>query len=657
MLLSGEIKQILTQRALMTFTTTSKLLNKKSANIQVSTVSTPVSTVSTHDNTANISDATMYAFLANQPNGSQLVHEDLEQIHKNDLEEIDLKWQLALLSMRAKRSLRNQESMPRNQASSRKTVTMEDTSSKAMVAIDGASFDWSYMADDEAPTNMALMAFSDSEVQNSKTCSNTCLKSFETLKTQYDKLRIEFNKSEFDLATYKRGIASVEKQLVFYKKNEVMFCDQIAVLKRDASFRDSKINAFNLQIEKLKKEKESSHIKINNFKNVSKSLDKLIGSQISDNSRTGLRFASYNAVAPPPTSLFAPPSIDLSNSGLEEFQHPEFKGYGPKDSKSVCVDTSNEIKKAPDAPIIKDWVSDSNEDESEVMELKFNLFSVSQMYDKKNNVLFTDNECIVLSSDFKLLDENHMFLRVPRENNMYNVDLKNVVPSGDLTCPFAKATLDESNLWHRRLGHINFKTVNKLVKCNLVKGLPSKIFENNHTCVACKKGKKHGASFVARNQPNHSAGIKENLDADTDVAFDVKENENKVYVSLSSSNQPKKHVEKAKREAKGKSHVDLSIRVRDLRDEFEEFLVNSTNRVNAASAPIIAVGPNLTNITTSFNDFGPSFNAVSLNFEIGGKYSFVDTSHYPDDPNMPALEDIVYSDDEEDVGAEADFSN
>nr|GFB01265.1 ribonuclease H-like domain-containing protein [Tanacetum cinerariifolium] len=92
-----------------------------------------------------------------------------------------------------------------------------------------------------------------------------------------------------------------------------------------------------------------------------------------------------------------------------------------------------------------------------VKELKFNLFSVSQMCDKKNNVLFTDTECIVLSLEFKLPDENHVLLRVPRENNMYNVDLKNIVPSGDLTCLFAKATLDESNLWHRRLGHINLK--------------------------------------------------------------------------------------------------------------------------------------------------------------------------------------------------------
>nr|GEU92174.1 ribonuclease H-like domain-containing protein [Tanacetum cinerariifolium] len=85
-----------------------------------------------------------------------------------------------------------------------------------------------------------------------------------------------------------------------------------------------------------------------------------------------------------------------------------------------------------------------------VKELKFNLFSVSQMCDKKNSVLFTNTECLVLSSVFKLPDENQVLLRVPRENNMYNVNLKNIIPSRDLTCLFAKAALDESNLWHRR---------------------------------------------------------------------------------------------------------------------------------------------------------------------------------------------------------------
>ncbi|GJU67102.1 putative ribonuclease H-like domain-containing protein [Tanacetum coccineum] len=90
-----------------------------------------------------------------------------------------------------------------------------------------------------------------------------------------------------------------------------------------------------------------------------------------------------------------------------------------------------------------------------VKELKFNLFSVSQMYDKKNSVLFTETECLVLSPDFKLLDKSQVLLKVPRQNNMFSFDLKNVVPSG---------------------------------------GLPSKLFENDHTCVACLKGKQHKAS-------------------------------------------------------------------------------------------------------------------------------------------------------------------
>ncbi|GJX83564.1 retrovirus-related pol polyprotein from transposon TNT 1-94 [Tanacetum coccineum] len=609
--------------------------------------STQVSTASTQVSTDNLSDATVYAFLANQPNGSHLVHEDLEQIHEDDLEEIDLKWQLALLSMRTRRGPKNQDNRSRNQDNSRRTINVEEISSKAMLAIDGAGFDWSFMADEEVPTDMALMAFSDSEVHNDKTCTKTCLKSFETLKTQLDELRIEFNKSEFNLATYKRGLASVEEQLVFYKKNEVIFCEQIAVLKIDISYKDSEISVLKSELEKLKQEKESNQLKIENFDNASKSLDKLIGSQIPDKSRKGVRF-------------------------------PEFKGYGPKTSKSVSEYISNEIMKSPDASLVEELVSDDKlkkkivfltvskiefvrpqqqeklvrkqvkyvemyrsqsprgnqrnwnnhksqqlgsdfvmynkacfvcgsfdhvqancnyhqrervvsgsnytrvnynysakkaypsayrnivpraghpqkedqgyvdsgcsrhmtgnmsylsdfkefdggyvtfgggakggritgkgtlktgkldfEDVYFVKELQFNLFSVSQMCDKKNSVLFTDTGCFVLSPDFKLTDESQVLLKVPRKNNMYSVDMKNIIPKECLTCLVAKATLDESMLWHRRLGHINFKTINKLVKDNLVKGLPIKRFENDQTCVACLKGKQHKASFESKIQ-------------------------------------------------------------------------------------------------------------------------------------------------------------
>ncbi|GJU70832.1 ribonuclease H-like domain-containing protein [Tanacetum coccineum] len=266
------------------------------ANTQVCLLVNQVITASTQDNTANLSDATVYAFLASQPNGSQLIHEDLEQIHKDDLEEIDLKWQLTLLSMRTRRFFqktgknitingsdtagfdkssggfnysqdghfaigmqgpRNQDSRKRNQDSSRRSINVEETSSKAILAIDRVGFDWSYMEDDEVPTNMAIIAFSDST-----------------------KL--------FNLATYKRGLAYVEEQLVFYKKNEVIFCEQLAVLKRDISYKDSEISMLKSELEKLKQEKESNQLKIEKFDNASKSLDKLIGSQIPDKSRKGV---------------------------------------------------------------------------------------------------------------------------------------------------------------------------------------------------------------------------------------------------------------------------------------------------------------------------------------------------------------------------------
>nr|GEV99505.1 ribonuclease H-like domain-containing protein [Tanacetum cinerariifolium] len=114
--------------------------------------------------------------------------------------------------------------------------------------------------------------------------------------------------------------------------------------------------------------------------------------------------------------------------------------------------------------------------------------------DNKNSVLFTDFECIVLGRDFKLKDDTNVLLRTPRQHNMYSTDLNNIVPHKDLTCLVAKASADECMLWHRRLGHLNFKTMNKLVRHNIVRGLPSKCFENDHTCVACLKGKQHKAT-------------------------------------------------------------------------------------------------------------------------------------------------------------------
>ncbi|GJT67066.1 putative ribonuclease H-like domain-containing protein [Tanacetum coccineum] len=128
---------------------------------------------------------------------------------------------------------------------------------------------------------------------------------------------------------------------------------------------------------------------------------------------------------------------------------------------------------------------------------QFNLFSISQICDKKNRVLFTDTDCLVLSKDFMLLDESMVVLRVPRKHNLYTINLNNLSPRGNLACLVAKASVDESVKWHRRMGHVNYKNMNRLVKGNLVRGLPPKLFKNDHTCVACCKGKQHKASYKA----------------------------------------------------------------------------------------------------------------------------------------------------------------
>nr|GEX33028.1 hypothetical protein [Tanacetum cinerariifolium] len=348
-----------------------------SNNDDVSTVF-GVSTASPQVSTANLSDATVYAFLSNQPNGSQLVHKELEKIHEDDLEEMDLKWQLALLSMRAKRFFqktgkkitisgsdttgydkakvecfnchkmghftrecrvpRNQENKTRNQETTKRT-----------------------MANDEAPTNMAFMAFLESDVYTDDTCSKTCLKNYKTLKTQYDKLRVEFNKSKFNLANYKRGLTSVEEQLVYYKKDESLLNENIVVLKRDILIKDSEIVVLKSKLEKISKETDDIEIKIEKFENASQSLDKLIRSQITDKSKRGLGYVSYNVVLPPHNRRFSPPRIDLSYTGLPKFTEPSVESYGVKPIEVVTqtssVKISEPVKQKNDALLIKDWES------------------------------------------------------------------------------------------------------------------------------------------------------------------------------------------------------------------------------------------------------------------------------------------------------------
>nr|GEW63143.1 putative ribonuclease H-like domain-containing protein [Tanacetum cinerariifolium] len=338
-----------------------------------------------------------------------------------------------------------------------------------------------------------------------------------------------------------------------------------------------------------------------------------------------------------------------------------------------------------------------------VKELKFNLFSVSQMCDKKNSVLFTDTECLILSSDFELPDESQVLLRVPRQNNMYNVNLKNIVHSRDLTCLFAKEIIDESNLWHKRLSHINFKTINKLVKGNLVRGLPTKVFENDNTCVAYKKGKQHRASCKTKpvstvdqplfrlymdlfgqtfvkslNKKSYCLVVTDDYSRFTWVFFLATKDENSPI--------PKTFITGLE--------IQLSLKVKVIRSdngtEFKnsdlsqicgmkgirmEFSVPRTPQQNEKAGEEVdqqymiflvwssgSINPQNYDGDATFDGKEHDFDARKPESKVILSSSSSAQSRKQDDKTIKKakgkkLEDITYSDDESDVGAEADFNN
>nr|GEX66620.1 putative ribonuclease H-like domain-containing protein [Tanacetum cinerariifolium] len=116
----------------------------------------------------------------------------------------------------------------------------------------------------------------------------------------------------------------------------------------------------------------------------------------------------------------------------------------------------------------------------------------------RGDVSFGQGGCKITGKGTIKTDDANILLRTPRQHNMYSIDLNNIVPHKDLTCLVAKASADECILWHRRLGDLNVKTMNKLVRHNLVRGLPTKSFDNDHTCTACLKGKQHKASCKSK---------------------------------------------------------------------------------------------------------------------------------------------------------------
>ncbi|GKC12502.1 hypothetical protein Tco_1009284 [Tanacetum coccineum] len=220
--------------AFITALSTSSTNDTNTASPQVSTASPNVNADSLQFSTTSVSDNTVYAFMVRNLNGSNVLHHDLEQIHEDDLEAIYLMWQLSLLSVRAKKYYQR-------------------TCNKIFInANDIARYDKSKsdMAEEQVQANMALMAFSDSEL----------------------------NESKFKATTYKRGLATLEDQIITYTKNEVLFSEEIGVLKREVACKDYEINMLKSKFEKVKQEKDGIDFNIEKFDKASKDLDQLLGS-------------------------------------------------------------------------------------------------------------------------------------------------------------------------------------------------------------------------------------------------------------------------------------------------------------------------------------------------------------------------------------------
>ncbi|GKC70301.1 hypothetical protein Tco_1116184, partial [Tanacetum coccineum] len=135
----------------------------------------------------------------------------------------------------------------------------------------------------------SISSSSNSEVS---TCSKACLKSYETLKEHYDNLTKDFNKSQLNVGAYKAGLEYVEARLDVYKKNEVVFEEDIKILKLDIKLRDNALREPRKKFEKTEKERDDFKLALEKFENSSKNLSKLLDSQICDKFKSGVRYDS-----------------------------------------------------------------------------------------------------------------------------------------------------------------------------------------------------------------------------------------------------------------------------------------------------------------------------------------------------------------------------
>ncbi|GJR35841.1 putative ribonuclease H-like domain-containing protein [Tanacetum coccineum] len=471
------------------------------------------------------------------------------------------------------------------------------------------------------------------------------------------------------------------------------------------------------QNEQLLKDLKASKLTVENFENSSKNLSKLLNGQIADKCKTGL---GYNAVPPPYIGNFMPPKPDLSFSGLEEFvdepmvseptvKKPVVETSGAKDSIKVNTAKPKAVVNAARSKALLNAVKGNQVNTVKADPRNMSYLTNFEEIDGGYVAFGGSPEGGKITSKDKsklLIEESHVLHKVPRKDNMYSVDLKNIVPKGGLTCLFAKATSDESKLWHKRLGHINFKTMNKLVKGNLVRGLPSKLFENNQTCVACQKGKQHRASYDYSRfiwvfllaTKDETSGILKSFITRVENLIDQKVKVIRCDNGTEFKNKEMNQFCERKGKFDGKADEGFFVGYSINRSgpnwlfDIDALIMNykpvvAGNQSNGNAGTKTADSPFSQSSKSSLDaGFKPSgddgkkndeeprkdseFNAQEKEDNVNStnnvhaastnEVNVVDAKtsiELPDDPNMPELEDIVYSDDDEDVGAEANINN
>ncbi|GJX35078.1 hypothetical protein Tco_0246635 [Tanacetum coccineum] len=237
-----------------------------------------------------------YSFFAQPTTSPQLENEDFQQIDGDDLEEFDLRWKVAMLTVRVKKSGRNQGRRSYGD-NGRSNAPTNESSSQALVAQDGlGGYDWSNDFKVE-PANYALMAISssssssssDSEVQK---CSKQCLESFKTLQKNYDTEKEKHNKAKLEIRGYEIALESLESRILGHEKNELAWGEKYEFQNYELKCREIEINNLNLELEKVVKERDELKDKIAKWEDSYKNLDEILNSQLSARDKTSLGYGT-----------------------------------------------------------------------------------------------------------------------------------------------------------------------------------------------------------------------------------------------------------------------------------------------------------------------------------------------------------------------------